>query len=327
MSMTSAIQSVAEFSPEIPFWPQLPQLSERESVIGQGLAILADLVQPREEGYGYEVKQGRIDSVLDLLHRSSGELTSANAAGFGAFEEALSSGLFKSAIAVKGQIEGPITLSAYLFYQGRPFLSDASLFAAVAFHVSQIICWQIDRLKSAGLPVLLFVDEPALCLEAPAANAVPEEQRLSALSVALDDARIRGAFAGLHCCAARPIWRMCRAKPDILSFDAHAGLELFFADPDALDFVHNGGLVAYGMVPTWSRLDSTDSAGIFTRWLKAASLAGDPQELAQGAMITATCGLGLLDASAVAESFSLARGVSRLIGSLAGVIEQDRSSD
>ncbi len=256
MSMRSAIQSVAEFSPEIPFWPQLPRLSERESVIGQGLGILADLIEPREEGYGYEVKQGRIDSVLDILHRSGGELTSANAAGFGAFEEALSSGLFKSAIAVKGQIEGPITLSAYLFYQGRPFLSDPSLFAAVAFHVSQMICWQIDRLKSAGLPVLLFVDEPALCLEAPAANAVPEEQRLNALAVALDDARVRGAFAGLHCCAARPFGRMCRAKPDILSFDAHEGLELFFADPDALDFAHNGGMVAYGMVPTWSRLDS-----------------------------------------------------------------------
>ena len=65
------------------------------------------------------------------------------------------------------------------------------------------------------------------------------------------------------------------------------------------------------MVPTWSRLDSIDSAGIFIRWLKAASLAGDPQKLAQGAMITATCGLGLLDASAVAESFSLARGVGQ----------------
>ena len=105
--------------------------------------------------------------MLEILHRSSGELTPANAAGFGAFEEALSSGLFSSAVAVKGQIEGPITLSAYLFHQGRPFLSDPALFAAIAFHVSQIICWQIDRLKSAGLPVLLFVDEPALCLEAP----------------------------------------------------------------------------------------------------------------------------------------------------------------
>ena len=239
-SITSAIRSVAEFSPEVPFWPQLPQLSERESVIGQGLGIVADLIEPRNEGYGYQVKEGRLDSVLEILHRSSGELTPANAAGFGAFEEALSSGLFRSAVAVKGQIEGPITLSAYLFHQGRPFLSDPALFAAIAFHVSQIICWQIDRLKSAGLPVLLFVDEPALCLEAPVANAVSEEQRLNALAATLEDARIRGAYAGLHCCAARPFERMCRAKPDIISFDAHEGLDLFFADWHALDFVQSG---------------------------------------------------------------------------------------
>jgi hypothetical protein len=93
-------------------------------------------------------------------------LAPANAAGFGAFEQALSSGLFSSAVAVKGQIEGPITLSAYLFHKSRPFLSDPTLFSAVAFHVSQILGRQIDRLKSAGLPVLLFVDEPALCLDA-----------------------------------------------------------------------------------------------------------------------------------------------------------------
>jgi hypothetical protein len=315
--MTAAIQSIAEFSPEIPFWPQLPRLSEREGAIGQGLGILGDLIEARSEGYGYQVKQGGLDSVLEILHRSSGELTATNAAGFGAFEETLSSGLFRSAIAVKGQIEGPITLSAYLFHQGRPFLSDPALFAAIAFHVSQTICWQIDRLKSAGLPVLLFVDEPALCLEAPA-HAVSEEQRLNALAVTLNDARVRGAFAGLHCCAARPFERMCRAKPDILSFDAHEGLELFFADPDARDFVHQGGVVAYGLVPTLSRLNALDSANIFIRWLKAASLAGDPQLLAQRAMITATCGLGLLDPPSVAESFSVAHGISKLIRAVAG---------
>ena len=115
MSMRSAIQSVAEFSPEIPFWPQLPRLSEREAAIGQGLGILADLDRASQEGYGYQVKARPNRFGAGILHRSSGELTPANAAGFGAFEEALSSGLFKSAIAVKGQIEGPITLSAYLF--------------------------------------------------------------------------------------------------------------------------------------------------------------------------------------------------------------------
>jgi hypothetical protein len=317
-SLKEAVQSVAECSPEIPFWPQLPRLSEREGVIGQGLGILGDRIEPRPEGYGYQVKDGWLDSVVEILHHSSGELSPDHAAGFGPFLEALSSGLFASASAVKGQIEGPITLSAYLFHQGKPFLSDPALFAAVAFHVSQTICWQIDRLKAAGLPVLLFVDEPALCLEAPA-NAVTEEQRLSALAATLNDARVRGAFAGLHCCAARPFARMCRAKPDILSFDAHEGLELFFADPDARRFVDRGGVVAYGLVPTSRGVNTLDPASIFVRWLKAASLAGNPQKLAQGAMVTATCGLGLLDPSSIAGSFGIANGVGKLIRALAGM--------
>jgi hypothetical protein len=189
------------------------------------------------------------------------------------------------------------------------------LFAAIAFHVSLGICWQIDQLKSAGLPVLLFVDEPALCLEAPA-NAVSEEKRLNALAVTLEDARVRGAYAGLHCCAARPFERMLRAKPDILSFDAHDGLDVFFADSYALDFVRQGGIVAYGLVPTRPRLNAVDAASIFIHWLETASSAGDPQQFAQRAMVTATCGLGLLDEPSVAESFSVAHSVSKLIRSL-----------
>ena len=316
-SVPLAIDLVAEFSPEIPFWPQLPQLSTEESAIGQGLGCLAGLIEPRDEGYGYKVKNDRIDSVMEALHQSTGELTAVNAAGFGAFEKELSSRRFESAVAVKGQIEGPITLSAYLFYQDRPFLSDPVLFAAIAFHVSQMICWQIECLKSAGLPVLLFVDEPALCLNAPG-NAVSEEQRLSALAATLEDARARGAYAGLHCCAARPVERMCRTKPDILSFDAHAGLDLFFSDWHAIDFVNQGGTVAYGVVPTQPGLNAADSASIFIRWLKAASRAGDPQKFAQQAMITATCGLGLLDTASIEESFSVAHSVGKLIRNLTG---------
>lgn len=318
-----AILSVAELSPEIPFWPQLPKLSERESAIGQGLGILKNLIEPRSEGYGYRVKEGRIASVLSILHRSTGELTAENAAGFGALEEAFARGFFPSAVAVKGQTEGPITLATYLFYKDRPFLSDPALFAATAFHVSQIICWQIDRLKSFGLPVLLFVDEPALCLDVPQAKAVSEEQRLDALAGVIESARVRGALAGLHCCAARPFERMCLTRPDILSFDAHEGLELFFADGHARDFLRNGGTVAYGMVPTLPRPGEVDAVAVFTRWLAAASLAGDPQELAQRAMITATCGLGLLDPSSVADSFHVAHRVGKLIRRLAGASSAD----
>jgi hypothetical protein len=321
MSAAEAIQVVSEFSPEVPFWPQLPQISERESSIGQGLDAIADHVKPRSQGYGYQVKEGRIDSLLEVLHRSSGELTPRNAAGFGAFEAALSSGTFASAIAVKGQIEGPITLSAYLFHQGRPFLSDPALFSAIAFHVSQIICWQIERLRTASLPILLFVDEPALCLQATVANALSAQKMLDALAAVLEDVRLRGAYAGLHCCASSPLERMRRAKPDILSFDAYEGLDAFFSNSHALDFVHKGGIVAYGIVPTRTGINAADSAKIFLRWLQAASQAGDPQEFAQRAMITATCGLGLLNPSSIAESFAVAHAISRTVRSLAGKLE------
>src|SRR5262245_9295795 len=105
---TEAIDAVAQYSPEIPFWPQMPRSAEREGAIGQGLSILGDLIEPRQEGYGYQVRPGRIDSVLETLHRSGGELQPASAGGFFAFERALVCGTFRDARAVKGQIEGPI---------------------------------------------------------------------------------------------------------------------------------------------------------------------------------------------------------------------------
>jgi hypothetical protein len=51
-SVGLAIRAIVDFSPEVPFWPQLPQLSERERVIGQGLGIVADLIESRNAVYG-----------------------------------------------------------------------------------------------------------------------------------------------------------------------------------------------------------------------------------------------------------------------------------
>lgn len=314
-AVTSGIGAVQEFAAEIPFWPQLPQRSPKEGIVAQGLGVLDGLISPRESGYGYEVRDGQIDAVLQALHRSDGNLNEHYAAGFFAFEAALVAGAFPQGRAVKGQIEGPITLAAYLFYKGRPFLVEAELFAAVAFHVSQMLCWQIEKLQARGVPVLLFVDEPALCLPA---SPSEEERRLSALAAALQTAKARGAWAGLHCCAASPFARMGRVGADILSFDAHEGLEQFFLDGVASEFARHGGIVAYGLIPTRQSLAEEEAGAIFRRWFAMASAAGDPQLLARGSMVTATCGLGMLDASAVRESFTLAHEVSGLLRKLAG---------
>jgi methionine synthase II (cobalamin-independent) len=322
-SASQGIAAVAEHCPEVPFWPQLPRVSDDEGIIGQALGVLAGLLEPRSAGYGYDVKPGRIDAVIEALHNSPGCLTSVNAAGFAAFEEAMNAGVFGSALAVKGQIEGPVTLAAHLFYRDHAFLADRSLFAAVAFHIAQIGCWQIQRLKAFGLPVLLFVDEPALCLDDAVRSGISQDRRISALSAIFDDVRARGAFAGLHCCAADPFARMGAARPDSLSFDAHQLLESFFAERPVLDFVESGGWVAYGLIPTSADLSAVSPTSVFSRWLMAATMAGDAQAIAGRAMITSTCGLGLLDPEAVGESFRLARDTGKLFRRFAGVECQD----
>lgn len=259
------------------------------------------------------VRPGRIDAVIEALHNSTGCLTRANSAGFPVFEESMRHGMFPSALAVKGQIEGPVTLASHLFYRDRAFLADSSLFSAVAFHIAQMVCWQIEHLRSFGRPVLMFVDEPALCLNDAVCGGIAQERRLSALYSIFQDIRARRAFGGLHCCAERPFDRMSAANPDIISFDAHEGLEQFFSSRSALEFLDRGGWVAYGLIPTSSGLSSLRGSSIFSRWLVAASLAGDAQALAQRAIVTATCGLGLLDHSAIADSFHLASDVGTLI--------------
>jgi hypothetical protein len=55
---------------------------------------------------------------------------------------------------------------------------------------------------------------------------------------------------------------MCAAMPDILSFDAHHGLEQFFSSQHTLNFLDNGGWVAYGMIPTSRDLISLQPASI-----------------------------------------------------------------
>lgn len=45
----------------------MPRFSEREYVIGQGLGIAADMIEPSDEGYGYQLKEGRIDSRLETV--------------------------------------------------------------------------------------------------------------------------------------------------------------------------------------------------------------------------------------------------------------------
>src|SRR5262249_23221094 len=85
-------------------------------------------------------------------------------------------------------------------------------------------------------------------------------QVMQALCDVVATLQAAGVLVGIHCCAGQPPFQiMCQAAPDILSFDAYQALEICCADSFVRRFVHDGGLVAYGLIPTCSDLSDLDS--------------------------------------------------------------------
>ena len=175
---------------------------------------------------------------------------------------------------------------------------------------------------------MVFVDEPCLGMVDPAALTAEGSSLELALREVVQSIRSGGALAGLHCCAAFPFAVLNRVKPDIVSFDAHAGFEEFFADRDAAAFVSGGGAVAFGLIPAQpgppasrGRAGGTSHpeaiAGRFRAAAEseAARAAGFPplRYVMRRSLVTATCGLAFLDEPAARESFDQARAVSRLL--------------
>jgi hypothetical protein len=70
--------------------------------------------------------------------------------------------------------------------------------------------------------------------------------------------------------------------------------------------------VAFGLVPTWQRLDQLIPTRC-SRWLSAVTGVMAVDAVARQTPLTATCGLGLLPASAAASSFHLAHQLAQRV--------------
>jgi hypothetical protein len=317
----TAVQCVAQTCPLLPFWPELPRRSPHARSVEQTFGACADLVRPWRTGSGYEVIPGRLAALLERLEQAPARLEPTRSAGFFAFEQAMAAGQFAHAVAVKGQLIGPLTLAWQLCAEGILLVTQPLYRAAIGQYLQRLAHWQIDRLAQWGKPVLFFLDEPCLTL-APSPSETTQEGLVAVLHDLLAALRRPDVLLGVHTCArlapgGMALAALGQACPDIVSFDAYQGLEVFCTDPAAQDFLRTGGWVACGLVPTWPRLDQLDPQALFARWLGAATDVMAVEALARQTLITATCGLGLLPAPAVASSFHLAHQLAQRMAQVA----------
>jgi hypothetical protein len=308
-----AVAFVAAHAPEVPFWPQLPLRSAAEGMAVQALGLPAGLIAGSAAG---RIRVSDGDALLTHLTTTDPALRPDEAAGFAAFVRALRRGAFPAARAVKGQIAGPLTVGWALSIDGRPAWEDPVVFTAIVARIAARAAWQARALATAGLPVLLLVDEPVLGL-VDVTDADP-------LVPVCDAIAAEGGIPGLHSCATDG--ELSAALPPVISLDLHGRRGLpgtvssAWAGPPgpgttraAASEVQPAMVLAAGLVPTTSDLVSVPAPEqIAAAWLRLAAAVGDPGDLAQRTLLTATCGLAGVGEDAAA-SFAAAAGASALI--------------
>lgn len=302
--------------PEIPVWPQLPNRSFRENMYAQYSEGFPGVVLEDERIY--------IDRSIDLSAGMEKLYTAyiANDLDGYAISRDYASGLyeflsrkFDTAVAVKGQVTGPISFGLVVTDQDRrPTIYDETLADAIARHLRLKAAWMERELSRLSPETIIFLDEPYLASLGSAFVALDNDTVINLINEAL--AGLAG-LKGMHCCGNTDWSVLMATNIDILNFDAYnygESLALYPAELKA--FLEQGGVLAWGIVPSEEKtLPGETASGLLKRMLSLIdSLVGkgiDREVLAEKCLITPSCGTGSISPPMAEKALQLTAEVSK----------------
>jgi hypothetical protein len=322
-----AVALSLNYLPEAPIWPQLPQRSFLEHFCVQyseGLpGITLDLEKQRlffdtsrdlapdlERFYEHYLAK-------DLEHfRISDEY----AAGFQAFIDALrKNGPPQRARFLKGHCTGPLTFGITIKdHLGKDIVYNDVLFDAVTKGLAMKAAWQARVMKQFGLPVIIFIDDPAMYALSSGLYSLSPDLVADKLREIIAMVREEGGITGIHCCGNADWPLLFRTGGDIVSFDAASYLDKVLLYPDELkQFFGRGGSLAWGIVPTTGFTGTETAAELVDRLERGMQRlidAGiDGRTVLRQSLITPACGIGSLGPEQAVAILKLTREVSDMV--------------
>jgi hypothetical protein len=299
-------------TPEIPTWVQLPRRTWHENMMVQYLEGLPAIVEEDERAYFDMSRAGVDEELTDFFSRylavESGDdaaletfaIAPERSLGFPALMEALPK-LSHSLVMTKGQVTGPFTWGTNLTDQDRRCAYyDEQLHDVVVKGVTLKALWQIKHLKAFGVPVMIWMDEPALLgFGSSTFISISREDVLRDLNEVAGAIHAAGALTGVHCEANTDWSLLMEADLDILDFDAYDHLEAITLYPDELHaFFDRGGSLGWGIVPTLNpQAAATETLeSLLARFDAGVARLGargfERDLLLRRALITPSCGAG-----------------------------------
>jgi hypothetical protein len=247
-----ALEVSRRYAGQLLAWPQLPQRSFREQSFVQSAIGFPGLVIDATQSRVY-VDRARAESEMDrfalayLQGRSSyAALAPDDAAGLEELSRQRDAA--RGALALKGQILGPISLAAQLTDEhDQPLIYDDMLFDALVQHLRLRAEWQEAQLLELNDSTIMCIDEPFLETVGLPFLPIDWERAREQINHTLDGVRgYKGIFAG----GAVDWAQVLQIAVDLIVADIYnhaAGLAA--AAPALATFLEHDGIVGLGIIP------------------------------------------------------------------------------
>ncbi len=313
--------------PEIPVWPQLPNIDFREQMEIQYSEGLPCVVLDEAKQRMYFDTGGDPTSELEKFYENFlvenldyFQISPEFSRGIYQMEKSLSAMDRSSIKYVKCQVTGPLSFGLSSVDENKRAIYYNEIFRDVV--VKGIVMkarWQLNMLKPLGCDQICFVDEPIFSAFGSSTYvSVQRPDVVSCLGEVIEAIHKDGALAGTHCCGNTEWTILIDAGTDIISFDAYEYGETigYYAD-GVKTFLEKGGVLAWGIVPTSEKIKQETPESLVKKLeglLENLTKKGiDNNLLREQCLVTPSCGTGTLSVEMSEEVFRQLSEVSRLL--------------
>jgi len=245
---------------DIPFWPQLPRVSYFEDMYVQALENFPGVrIDPVHQKIDFN--RSRFDEELPSYFEKIEEprtfqLTEAFSLVYHRFLERDLSPY----AAIRGQMISPISLGLKIVDEDLKPINYHDEVREVLFDfIQRKVNQQFRELRERNPNAFVWVDDPGLALIFNALSGYNEFRAKTDFDRFLEG--LEGP-KGVHLCA-KPDWDfLLKSSLDILSFDSFNCGVLIVNYPSLKEFIDRGGVISWGIVPTYTELlekETTDS--------------------------------------------------------------------
>ncbi|TBV83413.1 MAG: hypothetical protein EYX74_01200 [Desulfobulbaceae bacterium] len=335
-SYSEALDLILTHTPEIPLWPQLPgkpsagmlqQFSENfpgfyeEDAKALFRSNAPEFAQQQLDFFEEYLAVCAEPAYLDQSLFASSE---SRVPGIYYLRERLTKRSLSGLWALKGQITGPFTLLTGLKdEEQRDAWYNPAIHEIAVKGLALRAAWQVRFLAAIGVPVLVFLDEPALAgLGSSSYITVSLKEIGQDLDEVLTAIRKAGGLAGVHVCANTDWDFLLSRQLDILSFDAYGYFDRLIGSKKAIHtLLERDGILAWGLVPTAEpeAISRETAESLAVRWeQQAKQLTTDDWDLPrilQQSLITPSCGTGSLTPKTARRVLELTRDLAAILNS------------